>query len=224
MGSPEDCLARYRALRVERPGYFDDLVDGPNAILADEADIAAAQVSEAERRKQNHPPSPDVRVGVLAADPYLGLLIRDAVRFGDQSLGVYNRHIGEPGCVILPKIGDSIVLIRIFRHATRDWAWEFPGGRVSPGEEPATAALHELQEEIGAIRPHLQSLGSIHPYPAFSSTAIHLFLATIEGFGTPQLAEGIASVVKCLRLGFSKWLVTAKSPMRRRLPASSRRS
>src|SRR5580700_8301723 len=194
MGSPEDCLARYRALRVERPDCFRDPASSPIAILTDDDDIAAAQAEEAARRKLNKQLAPDVRVGVLAADPYLGTLARDAVRFADQSLGVYNRHIGEPGCVIMPKIGDHIVLIRIFRHATRDWAWEFPGGRISPGENPDLTALHELEEEIGATGASLQALGTIHPYPAFSSTRIHLYKATIEGFGGPQIAEGILAI------------------------------
>jgi ADP-ribose pyrophosphatase len=196
MGSPEDCLARYRALRVERPDCFRDPASSPIAILTDDDDIAAAQTEEAVRRKLNKQLAPDVRVGILAADPYLGMLARDAVRFADQSLGVYNRHIGEPGCVIMPKIGGDIVLIRIFRHATRDWAWEFPGGRVSRGEDPDVTALHELEEEIGAIRPQLQSLGAINPYPAFSSACIHLYVATIEDLGRPQIAEGIISVDK----------------------------
>jgi ADP-ribose pyrophosphatase len=196
MGSPEDCLARYRALRVERPNFFRDPANSPIAILTDDDDIAAAQAEEAARRKLNRQLAPDVRVGVLAADPYLGMLTRDAVRFADQSLGVYNRHIGEPGCVIMPKIGDHIVLIRIFRHAARDWAWEFPGGRVSPGEDPNVAALHELEEEIGAVRPWLQPLGMVHPYPAFSDACIHLYTAVIEDFGEPQNAEGIVTIEK----------------------------
>jgi ADP-ribose diphosphatase len=196
MGSPEDCLARYRALRLERPDCFREPANSPIAILEGDDDIAAAQAEEAARRKLNRQVAPDVRVGVLAADPYLGMLARDAVRFADQSLGVYNRHIGEPGCVIMPKHGNHIVLIRIFRHATRDCAWEFPGGRVAPGEDPDVAALHELEEEIGAIRPRLQALGTIHPYPAFSSACMHLYMATIEDFGGPQTAEGIISIDK----------------------------
>ena len=196
MGSPEDCLARYRALRLEQPHLFRDPANSPIAILDDDSDIAAAQAEEAARRKLNRQLAPDVRVGVLAADPYLGMITRDAVRFADQSLGVYNRHIGEPGCVIMPKIGDHIVLIRIFRHAVRDWAWEFPGGRISPGEDPDVTALHELEEEIGACRPCLQALGTIHPYPAASSARIHLYAATIEDLGGPQTAEGIISINK----------------------------
>jgi ADP-ribose pyrophosphatase len=193
-GSPERSLARYRALLTERPDYFRDPADSPIAILTTDQDIAAAQSEEAARRKLNDLSFPDVRVGVLASDPYLGMLTRDAVRFADQSLGVYNRHIGEPGCLIMPIIAGSIVLIRIFRHATREWAWEFPGGRVSPGEDPAVTASHELEEEIGAINPIMQALGSVHPYPAFSSACIHLFTATIAQIGGPQTAEGIISV------------------------------
>jgi ADP-ribose pyrophosphatase len=196
MGSPEDCFARYQVLRVERPDCFREPAGSPIAILTGDRDVAAAQTEEAARRKLNKQLAPDVRVGVLAADPYLGMLTRDAVRFADQSLGVYNRHIGEPGCVIMPKIGDCIVLIRIFRHATRDWAWEFPGGRISPGEDPDVTALHELEEEIGAIRPRLQAMGMVHPYPAFSSACIHLYMATIEDLGEPQAAEGIVAIEK----------------------------
>jgi ADP-ribose pyrophosphatase len=196
MGSPEDCLARYRALRVERPDCFREPANSPIAILTDDHDIAAAQAVETARRKLNNQLAPDVRVGVLAADPYLGMLTRDAVRFADQSLGVYNRHIGEPGCVIMPKIGDYFVLIRIFRHGTRDWAWEFPGGRISPGENPDITAVHELEEEIGAVRPRLQLLGMVHPYPAFSGACIHLYMATIEDLGGPQIAEGIIFIDK----------------------------
>jgi ADP-ribose pyrophosphatase len=196
MGSPEDCLARYRAMRVERSECFREPSNSPISILTADSEIAAAQAEEAARRQSKRQIAPDVRVGVLAADPYLGILTRDAVRFADRSLGLYNRHIGEAGCVIMPKIGDDIVLIRIFRHASRDWSWEFPGGYVAPGENPEIAAVHELEEEIGAVGAQLQDLGAIHPYPAFSSARIQLYTATIESFGQPQNAEGIVSIEK----------------------------
>ena len=194
IGSPAGCLARYRTLLAQYPDHFRDPADSPIAILTADQDIEAAQREEAARRIAQGLSFPDVRVGVLASDPYLGKLTRDAVRFADGTLGVYNRHIGEAGCVMLPIIAGSVVLIRIFRHATREWAWEFPGGRLSPGEDPAIAALHELEEEIGARDPVLTPLGSIYPYPAFSSARIHLFAAEIDQVGEPQRAEGIASI------------------------------
>jgi ADP-ribose pyrophosphatase len=196
IGSPEDCITRYRALRLARPDCFLEPANSPIAILTDDQEIAAAQAEEAERRQLRNQRAPDLRIGVLAADPYLGILTRDAVRFPDRSRGIYNRHIGELGCMVMPKIGDHIILIRIFRHANRDWTWEFPGGYISPGEQPEVAAMHELEEEIGAIRPLLHALGTIRPYPSFSSTCTHLYMATIDDFGEPQSAEGIASVEK----------------------------
>jgi ADP-ribose pyrophosphatase len=196
LGSPAGSLSRYRALLAERPDQFHDPADSPIAILTADQDIKAAQNEEAARRLSQGLSFPDVRVGVLAADPYLGSLTRDAVRFADGSLGVYNRHIGEAGCLTLPIIAGSVVLIRIFRHATREWAWEFPGGRISLGEEPIDAARNELQEEIGARNPVLTSLGSVYPYPAFSSARIHLFTAEIDAVGEPQRAEGIMAIEK----------------------------
>lgn len=194
MGSPAGSLLRYRALLAERPDHFRDPVDSPIAILTSDAEIAAAQREETARRASQNLPFPDVRIGVLATDPYLGSLTRDAVRFADGSRGVYNRHIGEAGCVMMPIIASEIVLIRIFRHASRDWAWEFPGGRVSPGEDPDVTARHELEEEIGAVNPVMTSLGSVFPYPAFSSSRIHLYAAIVDVIGGPQIAEGISAI------------------------------
>ena len=69
-------------------------------------------------------------------------------------------------------------------------------GAYRLGRTLSLTALHELDEEIGAIRPQLHALGTTHPYPAFSSTCIHLYVATIEDLGGPQIAEGIISIDK----------------------------
>ncbi|MER6099284.1 NUDIX hydrolase [Streptomyces sp. NPDC001728] len=166
---------RYARLRAERPELFRNEPGGIE-ILSDPAAVAAAG-------------------GVLYQDPYV-LLVRDPVRFPDGREGTYIRSMSaapEPGCVVLPLLGDRIVLIEHYRHATRSWQWELPRGFGTRGLTGEENAAKELDEEIGARVRELIPLGELHPDSGMTGDRVLLFAARIDGIGRLAESEAIRS-------------------------------
>ena len=58
--------------------------------------------------------------------------------------------ITHPGSVVvLPVLPDGrILLIRQYRHATRQYLWELVAGRMDPGETPEQAAAREMPTSV----------------------------------------------------------------------------
>jgi len=69
------------------------------------------------------------------------------------------------------------VLIRQYRHGTREVTIEIPGGQVDPGETPLEAARRELDEETGYRSAHWEQIGAVDPNPAFQTNTTYTFLA-----------------------------------------------
>ncbi|MFD9353715.1 NUDIX hydrolase [Streptomyces sp. NPDC060031] len=170
-------VERYELLRAQRPELFRNEPGGIE-ILSDPAAVAAAG-------------------GVLYQDPYV-MLVRDPVRFPDGREGTYIRSIGptaEPGCVVLPLLGDEVVLIEHFRHATRSWHWELPRGFGTGGVTDEANAAKELDEEIGAGVLELIPLGVLHPDTGVLGDRVRLFAARIDKVGVLAGGEGIRSAL-----------------------------
>ncbi len=71
----------------------------------------------------------------------------------------------------------EVVLIRQYRHGTREVTLEIPGGIVEPGDSPQEAARRELQEETGYEADEMVDLGFVHPNPAFLDNRCYTFIA-----------------------------------------------
>ena len=55
----------------------------------------------------------------------------------------------KPAVAIAPiDDDDNILLVRQYRHPTREYLLEVPAGLIDEGEEPDAAAMRELQEEV----------------------------------------------------------------------------
>jgi len=188
------CLRRYWSLRAAEPALFENVARSPTQILLDADEIGLAQRDVRVEREGRGSPPADLRVGVLAEDQYVGHVIRDAVRFSDGRYGLYNRVVTPGGVLVLPIIGDDIVLIRIFRHAPRRWFLEALQGLCPREVEPAAQARQELSEEIGATASELVPLGLVYTSTALTSEMLDLYAARISATGRPQRSEGIDSI------------------------------
>ncbi len=66
--------------------------------------------------------------------------------------------------------------------------WEFPGGKIEPGETQEQAIVREIQEEMVATIEVVEKLGTVeYDYPTFHLT-MHCFWATVKD-GKLQLLE-----------------------------------
>lgn len=66
--------------------------------------------------------------------------------------------------------------------------WEFPGGKIEPGENQEQAIVREIQEEMAATIEVVEKLGTVeYDYPTFHLT-MHCFWTTVKD-GQLQLLE-----------------------------------
>jgi ADP-ribose pyrophosphatase len=194
---------RYAALRKQWPKLFNNPPGAPYRILFKRREIKAAEASEKERLSSKNLPRSWRRTGAVFESPWL-IVIRDAVRFppeepgAEEKLGTYIRTMppsGFAGSAVLPLLtGEKVVLLRHFRHATRQTHLEIPRGYGDPGLTTTEQAVKELWEEIKAKTSNPISLGMLHTNTGIAVDCVELFLAEIQEFGEPQTGEGILAI------------------------------
>jgi ADP-ribose pyrophosphatase len=79
---------------------------------------------------------------------------------------------------IIPVTSDQrAVMVRQYRHGSREITLEIPGGLVDPGDTPEQAARRELLEETGFQAKGWTELGNVSPNPAIFNNRCYTYLA-----------------------------------------------
>lgn len=99
--------------------------------------------------------------------------------------------VTHPGSVVvLPVLDDGrIVLVRQYRHATKQFLWELVAGRMEHGETPRKGAERELLEETGYRATRIRVFLDVFPTPGFLEEHMFLLLATGLTAGKAQPEE-----------------------------------
>ncbi len=72
---------------------------------------------------------------------------------------------------------DRLLICQRTRHQTFPLQWEFPGGKIEPGEQPQDALVRELDEELGIRARVGDEVARLrHTYPSGGIVELRFFL------------------------------------------------
>ena len=137
-------------------------------------------------------------------------ILRSKMIYEGKIFGVRRDEVIEPGgvhatrevithpgsVVVLPVLPDGrILMIRQYRHATRQFLWELVAGRIDAGENPRKAAARELMEETGNRAKSFTIFLDVFPTPGFLEERMYILLAEglTAGKAHPEADEKITS-------------------------------
>ena len=83
----------------------------------------------------------------------------------------------------------KILLVKQFRYAYGEELYEIPAGKLERGEDPAAAAVRELEEETG-IRARVRMLYLLYPTPGYTNEKIYIYRAEGVKEGRVHLDDG----------------------------------
>jgi ADP-ribose pyrophosphatase len=105
-------------------------------------------------------------------------------------------HSGNGAVMVVPVTpSGKFLMIKVYRHPSKRYLWEFPAGVMEDSETPLESAERELVEETGISPVSIELLGSQIPVAGFTGLPFHSFLAAIPEISlddvTLQGEEGI---------------------------------
>lgn len=146
----------------------------------------------------------------LYTDPWLDIRIADVEIPGGRRLEhrIVRSHTGGAGAVVVDE-RRRVLLEWRHRFITDAWAWETPIGGIRDGEEPAAAAVREVEEETGWRPGPMRPLIIVHQTPGISDSQHHIFWADAATHIGPPTEDWEAERIEWVPLADIRGLVEA---------------
>lgn len=110
-----------------------------------------------------------------------GVLYNDEVTTGAGVGGRYLRwRWAHSGVAVVPRFGEQVGLVPMFRYAIQTVSLEIPRGGIEPGESITDAARRELREEMGLTAERCSLLGSLYADTGLIENAISVVVVDVS--------------------------------------------
>jgi ADP-ribose pyrophosphatase len=140
-----------------------------------------------------HGPWTIVRSETRYADPWIDLRVDQVIR-PDGLPGTYSTVRLRPGvCVIALDEALNVHLTREFHYAVGRVTLEGVSGGIEDQEDGRSAALRELQEELGISAQYWEMMGTVDPFTSAILSPVQLFVARGLSFHEPA-TEGTEQI------------------------------
>jgi len=111
-------------------------------------------------------------------------------RVRDEVARAYAKDVSDVvGAVVVHE--GRVLLTQRPAGKTFAFAWEFPGGKVEPEEEPREALRRELGEEIECADAEVEELPIWSGHVHSAGVTVSFYLATLRGVPVPKEGQGI---------------------------------
>ncbi|MEG3133712.1 ADP compounds hydrolase NudE [Rouxiella sp. T17] len=96
---------------------------------------------------------------------------------GEQRVYERMRPSDREAVMIVPVIGDDLLLIHEYAVGIEGYELGFPKGLIDPGESVLEAANRELMEEVGYGAQHFDVLAKLTMAPSYFSSRMNIVIA-----------------------------------------------
>jgi ADP-ribose pyrophosphatase len=120
-----------------------------------------------------------IRENQVISSPYFTFSTLDIETDGIKKNFPLLRRI--PAVLVIPlSPSGRTVMVRQHRYGTNQSYWEFAGGAIDEGEQPADAALRELMEESGIAASNARLIGECHTSPGSLDQSYKVFVVDVS--------------------------------------------